>query len=139
MTENLTTNLETQIEDSGAVNEESESQTISETDTESKPQETRSGVLLLRSWLNKSFRVQMTDGRILIGIFLCTDKEANIILGSCSEYLPVDSKGKTTNEEPRMLGLVMIPGKHIVSLQLVSEYESANQKPITKENAEEVM
>lgn len=81
----------------------------------------------------------MTDGRILIGIFLCTDKEANIILGSCSEYLPVDSKGKTTNEEPRMLGLVMIPGKHIVSLQLVSEYESANQKPITKENAEEVM
>lgn len=39
MTENLTTNLETQIEDSGAVNEESESQTISETDTESKPQE----------------------------------------------------------------------------------------------------
>ena len=34
----------------------------------------RSGVALLKSWLNKSMKVLMSDGRILVGIFLCTDK-----------------------------------------------------------------
>lgn len=76
------------------------------------------GAVKLRSWLNKSFRVEMTDGRVLIGVFLCTDRDANVILGSCSEYLPSDLKSKSINEEPRMLGLVMIPGKHIVSVSV---------------------
>lgn len=58
----------------------------------------------------------MTDGRILIGSFLCTDRDANVILASCSEYLSSDSS--TTSEEPRLLGLVMVPGKHIVSVQI---------------------
>ncbi|CAG9860308.1 unnamed protein product [Phyllotreta striolata] len=102
-------------------------------ESEPQPQETRPGVLLLRWWLNKSFRVEMTDGRILIGVFLCTDRDANIILGSCSEYLPLESKSKSTNEEPRMLGLVMIPGKHIVSIRLDAECESGNQKPLMKD------
>ena len=34
----------------------------------------RSGISLLKSWLNKSMKVLMSDGRILVGIFLCTDK-----------------------------------------------------------------
>lgn len=56
----------------------------------------------------------MTDKRVLVGMFLCTDRDANVILGSCSEYLPEDET--TPNEEPRMLGLIMVPGKHIVSI-----------------------
>ncbi|CAD0197772.1 unnamed protein product [Chrysodeixis includens] len=69
----------------------------------------------LRKWLNMNFRIEMTDGRVLIGVFLCTDRDANVILGACSEYLKgVD--GET--EEPRVLGLVMVPGRHIVSIQL---------------------
>lgn len=35
----------------------------------------------LRKWLNMNFRIEMTDGRILIGVFLCTDRDANVILG----------------------------------------------------------
>lgn len=58
----------------------------------------------------------MTDGRTLVGVFLCTDRDANVILGSCSEYLPVDPV--QLNEDPRMLGLVMIPGKHIVTVHI---------------------
>ncbi|KAL1509343.1 hypothetical protein ABEB36_004098 [Hypothenemus hampei] len=81
-----------------------------------KPINTSPGAQKLRSWLNKSFKIKMTDGRVLIGVFLCTDRDANIILGSCSEYLPADST--VSNEEPRMLGLVMIPGKHIVSISI---------------------
>ncbi|GAB0096405.1 N-alpha-acetyltransferase 38-A, NatC auxiliary subunit [Sergentomyia squamirostris] len=69
------------------------------------------GKLLLKSWLNRSFRVVMTDGRLLIGVFLCTDADANVILGMCSEY--TEDGG-----EERILGLVMIPGRHIVSMEV---------------------
>lgn len=60
----------------------------------------------LQLWLYRSMRIVMTDGRILIGIFLCTDSDANVILGVCSEYT------KNGGDE-RMLGLVMVPGKTI--------------------------
>ncbi|XP_041981530.1 N-alpha-acetyltransferase 38, NatC auxiliary subunit [Aricia agestis] len=73
------------------------------------------GKTKLRKWLNMNFRIEMTDGRVLIGVFLCTDRDANVILGACSEYLK-NSDGET--EEPRVLGLVMVPGRHIVSIQL---------------------
>ncbi|CAG9840019.1 unnamed protein product [Diabrotica balteata] len=102
--------------------------------------ETRPGVLLLRSWLNTSLTVEMTDGRILIGVFLCTDRDANIILGSCSEYLPFENNSKITNEEPRMLGLVMVPGKHIVSIILDPNVDSASRNPFNKHyGSEEIM
>lgn len=91
------------------------------------------GAVKLRSWLNKTFRVEMSDGRVLTGVFLCTDRDANIILGSCSEYLPTDDTTKALNEEPRMLGLVMIPGKHIVTVHIDSdEYRGTVQTPLTK-------
>lgn len=111
----------------------------------------------LRKLLNQNFRVEMTDGRVLIGVFLCTDRDANVILGktvdvmktftskfskylnytsckpfdkktgvnlniyfylftgACSEYLK-NKHGET--DEPRVLGLVMVPGRHIVSIEL---------------------
>ncbi len=48
-------------------------------------------VLAIKKWLNKSMKVKITDGRVLVGVFLCTDKHSNIILGSCLEY--IDSSG----------------------------------------------
>ena len=41
----------------------------------------------LSKWLNHNMKVKITDGRTLIGIFLCTDKDQNIILGSCQEFI----------------------------------------------------
>lgn len=80
------------------------------------------GIVKLRSWLNKSLRIDMSDGRVLVGIFLCTDRDANVILGSCTEYLPEDvneePNASAPIEEPRMLGLVMVPGKHIVTVSV---------------------
>lgn len=43
--------------------------------------------------LNKTMKVKITDGRTLIGTFLCTDKMANIVLGSCLEYINFESPG----------------------------------------------
>ena len=68
----------------------------------------------LRSWLNKNMRIVLSDGRILNGIFLCTDQKANIILGSCTETLEEAENGS----QPRVLGLAMVPGKHIVTIQV---------------------
>ena len=45
------------------------------------------GKLKLESWLNSCMKIEMTDGRTLIGQFLCTDRDMNIILGSCYEYI----------------------------------------------------
>lgn len=64
----------------------------------------------LQLWLYRSMRIVMTDGRILIGIFLCTDSDANVILGVCSEFT------KNGGDE-RMLGLVMVPGKYRIDLR----------------------
>ena len=51
---------------------------------------------LIRSWLNRSMKVKITDGRTVIGIFLCTDKHSNLILGSCHEYFgPIGNEART--------------------------------------------
>ncbi|CAL1539958.1 unnamed protein product [Lymnaea stagnalis] len=70
----------------------------------------------LEQWLNKSMRIKMTDGRTLIGTFLCTDCDCNIIMGSCEEYLK--SPDLDPREDPRILGLAMIPGKHVVTIEI---------------------
>lgn len=57
----------------------------------------------LQLWLYRAMRIVITDGRILIGVFLCTDSKANIILGVCTEYTRSDGG-------ERMIGLVMVPG-----------------------------
>lgn len=61
----------------------------------------------LRSWLGKTFKVEITDGRIIVGQFVCTDKDANIIL-------------ENSWEESRPIGLTLVPGKHIVNLSIMN-------------------
>ncbi|XP_023032527.1 N-alpha-acetyltransferase 38, NatC auxiliary subunit isoform X2 [Drosophila willistoni] len=67
----------------------------------------------LQKWLGRVLRIKISDGRILVGFFNCTDRDANIVLSMCAEYL-VEGEG----QEPRLLGNVMVPGKHIVSLNI---------------------
>lgn len=42
---------------------------------------------MLEKWLNKNFRIKLSDNRIIVGVFLCTDCHQNIILGSSLEFL----------------------------------------------------
>ena len=71
-------------------------------------------------------KIKLTDGRILIGVFLCTDKDANVILGTCDEYLSEESVENSQLGERRMLGLAMIPGRHIVSIDVDDILTSAS-------------
>uniref|UniRef100_A0A4Y0BQC6 Sm domain-containing protein n=1 Tax=Anopheles funestus TaxID=62324 RepID=A0A4Y0BQC6_ANOFN len=64
----------------------------------------------LKMWINRLFRIKMTDGRILSGYFVCTDADANVVLQATSEFTEIGG-------EERILGLVMIPGRYIVSIE----------------------
>jgi small nuclear ribonucleoprotein (snRNP)-like protein len=47
----------------------------------------------LESYLNKRMRIGLSDGRVIDGMFLCTDKDCNIVLGNCEEFLSQDEVG----------------------------------------------
>ncbi|XP_066578746.1 N-alpha-acetyltransferase 38, NatC auxiliary subunit [Amia ocellicauda] len=79
----------------------------------------------LEHLLNKSMRIRMTDGRTLVGLFLCTDRDCNVILGSAQEFLK--STDSFSQGEPRVLGLAMIPGHHVVSIEV--ETDSLQSSP----------
>lgn len=70
----------------------------------------------LRSWLGKVVKVVITDERVMVGCFLCTDPDGNIILENTWEY----SQFVDNSDEPRIIGLVVVPGKHIVSISLMT-------------------
>lgn len=86
------------------------------------------GKALLRSWLNKNMRVVLSDGRVLVGIFLCSDQDANIILGSCTESLNCQEEEEGLME-PRMLGLAMVPGRHIMSIKVDDDHHLQQKEP----------
>uniref|UniRef100_A0A3P9P390 N-alpha-acetyltransferase 38, NatC auxiliary subunit n=1 Tax=Poecilia reticulata TaxID=8081 RepID=A0A3P9P390_POERE len=73
----------------------------------------------LEGLLNKNMRIRMTDGRTLVGLFLCTDRDCNVILGSAQEFLK--SSDTFSQGEPRVLGLAMIPGHHVVSIEVETD------------------
>ena len=33
----------------------------------------------IKDWLNKPMRISIVDGRVLVGVLLCTDREQNLI------------------------------------------------------------
>ena len=68
----------------------------------------------INDWLNKPMRVSIIDGRVLVGVLLCTDRDQNLILGNCNEYIGSPSE----QEEFRVLGLALIPGQHIQSIYI---------------------
>lgn len=65
----------------------------------------------------------MTDGRIIIGIFECIDKQGNIIMGNAVEHYRSVEQAPTEDVvvgedgllKGHTLGLVMIPKRHRVS------------------------
>ncbi|XP_068520740.1 N-alpha-acetyltransferase 38, NatC auxiliary subunit isoform X1 [Anas acuta] len=81
----------------------------------------------LEALLNRSLRIRMSDGRTLVGAFLCTDRDANVILGSAQEFLKASDS--FPGSEPRVLGLAMVPGHHIVSIEVEREGAAAALYP----------
>lgn len=103
----------------------------------------------LRRWLGNIFKIVIADGRTIVGCFVCTDRDANVILENSLEYSqnadgkfasscsPARNSLRSTlphshtivsstinhapdDSEPRMLGLALVPGRHIVSVSLMT-------------------
>ncbi|KAL4924135.1 LSM domain-containing protein [Aspergillus undulatus] len=104
-------------------------------------------VRYLGSLIGKTLRVHATDGRVFVGVFKCTDAARNIILANTHEYrypttaavrdaaLKVEEAAASTSESQtqslveetqnlklnmtsRFIGLVVVPGQHITSIEL---------------------
>ena len=93
----------------------------------------------LKDWLNKPMRVSIIDGRVLVGVLLCTDREQNLILGNCNEYIGSPSE----QEEFRVLGLALIPGQHIQSIYIdensssISHQSSSSTSKLNDQNIDD--
>ncbi|KAI1800475.1 hypothetical protein F4811DRAFT_556771 [Daldinia bambusicola] len=93
----------------------------------------------LKSLLGKNLRIYTTDGRIFIGTFKCTDTHSNIVLALTYEYREpsqqkvAEAKAAASSGSgadkvaldmtSRYLGLVVVPGEHIVKME-VEEFAS---------------
>lgn len=92
----------------------------------------------LTSLINKTLRIHATDGRMFIGTFKCTDTDRNVVLAVTYEHRQPSqqelskaaavaaSSGSDTvvaDMTSRYLGLVVIPGEHIVKME-VEEFTS---------------
>lgn len=117
-------------------------------ESEIEPQQQNSARSYLRSLLNQHLQVELSDGRRLIGQLLCTDRDLNIILGGCTEHVwlssppsqpnPLSSHESDSHEscsvnaksklehEVRVLGLVVVPGNHIVKLSLRKDIDESS-------------
>ncbi|KFA49285.1 hypothetical protein S40293_07865 [Stachybotrys chartarum IBT 40293] len=87
----------------------------------------------LSSLLNHTLRVVVTDGRMFSGSFKCTDPDKNVILAHAYEYRQPTAEKKaegvqeaastsqatvTLDMTSRYLGLIVIPGEHIVKMEV---------------------
>ena len=43
-------------------------------------------ITFIKSLINKMLKIKISDGRVLVGSLLCTDKDENLIIGSAAEY-----------------------------------------------------
>ncbi|KAJ1446797.1 hypothetical protein M885DRAFT_577098 [Pelagophyceae sp. CCMP2097] len=75
----------------------------------------------LRGLLGRTLRFTLSDGRVVIGGFQCMDHARNFIASNATETRKFEvTKGASAvfGTEPRflnrVLGLVLVPGKHLV-------------------------
>ena len=70
--------------------------------------------------LHSRMRVTLTDKRIIVGNFVCFDQQRNLILSE-SEELSFATEDVDTGDQGcrrRMLGLIMVPGRHLVKCEV---------------------
>lgn len=75
----------------------------------------------LAKYLRKHLKVTLSDGRVIVGFFLCTDSDMNLILGDSSEFEVSSTSEDGKLEKRRHVGSVMVPGSHIVKVEAMPQ------------------
>jgi small nuclear ribonucleoprotein (snRNP)-like protein len=89
-----------------------------DTNGHSPPPAESEGQRWLEQLLSQTVRVEISDGRVIYGRLMCTDRDLNLVLGHAEEHGPapgIAGEVSPTLVCRRQIGVVMIPGKHIVS------------------------
>eukprot|EP00008_Paramoeba_atlantica_P009965 CAMPEP_0201479990 /NCGR_PEP_ID=MMETSP0151_2-20130828/4590_1 /ASSEMBLY_ACC=CAM_ASM_000257 /TAXON_ID=200890 /ORGANISM="Paramoeba atlantica, Strain 621/1 / CCAP 1560/9" /LENGTH=178 /DNA_ID=CAMNT_0047861729 /DNA_START=13 /DNA_END=546 /DNA_ORIENTATION=+ len=99
------------------------------------PSHETSNILAVQEMMGRGARVRVEDGRLFEGLLVCTDHENNVILRNTEEFRSFYLSNEQTGEkkeikESNMIGLVTIPGKSIVKLEV-------SKKAIEEEEEEE--
>ncbi|KAI1081908.1 hypothetical protein F5B20DRAFT_533563 [Whalleya microplaca] len=100
-------------------------------DMEQSPNEAEDSEAFLKLLVNRTLRIYTTDGRLFIGTFKCTDTHSNVVLSLTYEYRQpsqqklVEAAAASSDQHTfkadmtsRYLGLVVVPGEHIVKMEL---------------------
>jgi len=68
----------------------------------------------LKKYIGKEIRIIINDNRVIEGEFQCLDRELNFIIGGAIELHGNIDSDDTNQKAMKRLGMVLIPGKHIV-------------------------
>ena len=83
----------------------------------------------VRKHLDGAIRVGLTDGRVLMGRFLCFDKQRNILMNEARESrMAAAVPGDVPEKTERHLGIVIVPRKWIQTAHALSEDWQADQE-----------
>ena len=73
----------------------------------------------LQSLLRETLRILLSDGRILVGTFVGTDKSMNILLVNTDEF----RLGPNENPDGRFVGQMLVPWKLVRKVEMQPEGE----------------
>eukprot|EP01138_Halocafeteria_seosinensis_P008930 gb/GECG01009127.1/.p1 GENE.gb/GECG01009127.1/~~gb/GECG01009127.1/.p1 ORF type:complete len:109 (+),score=21.25 gb/GECG01009127.1/:1-327(+) len=70
--------------------------------------------------LNRVCRVTIQDGRVLVGILKCFDRDRNMVLAEAEEYRTPEEVAKEDEPERRKhtMGMVMVPGDKLCKFEM---------------------
>jgi len=70
----------------------------------------------MAQWLDYRVRINVSDGRIMLGTFLAFDKFMNVVLADTEEFRRIRLKSGDEKEVKRNMGLIILRGEQIISL-----------------------
>lgn len=71
---------------------------------------------LLTGYLNERMRVTISDGRVIDGRLICTDRDCNLVLSNCEEFLSQEEMSKDKKKTPCMCMItIKIKNNDIIS------------------------